>query len=348
MACLRWLDANGEAEDSAADQLLSRLNYEDMGSSVLLAAARGHEGFRGWRGALPALASAALAHKISAELTRPNAVAWRKALHEQLRADLRVAGDGNDSLWTSGATSPPLELQLAVPLPWLQQEAAALEHRTHRLQAQPASQKEIETVQRQLVSWYRGKARVYGGHRWLPSLALFLRIRRPSLPFQFGALNLDDSAAVPDATAQRQVRLEELHLSAMLCVEAQALPPLAPRPASGGASSAGTPGPLVEVEFATIARRRVMSREVAPKPGPFLVGAYGSDCGGLAGAAPPAFLGLWHPPSPAGSASCLVSLLEGRFSLRRNAGAQPLHELPDLTTFLEGEELHFSFTIKSH
>lgn len=253
VSCLHWLDSNDEADDSAADQLLSRLIYEHMDNTLLLAAARGHERFRSWRGALPALAAAALSRKLSAKMNAADAGAWKRKLQLQLLADLSLATDAVDSMpqQRSTAAPSPLEVQLSVPMSWLQQEAAALEHCTHRLQAQPASQQQIDAVQHQLVSWYNGKALVNRGYSWVPRMVLFLRILRPWQPFQFGAVNLNAGAAAPAEVpgAKHQVRLEQLHLSAKLCLEAQALPPLAPRPVEGGVSSAGSPGPLVEVEF---------------------------------------------------------------------------------------------------
>lgn len=79
--------------------------------------------------------------------------------------------------------------------------------------------------------------------------------------------------------------------------------------------------------------------EVAPKQGPFLLGAYGGDSGALAGATPVAF--RWQPPSPAGSASCLASQLDARGFLDAS-----LHKLPDLTAYLQNGTLHFKFTVK--
>lgn len=336
---------------------------------MLLAEVQCHPVFRAWPRALPALASAALMRRACSAASSTPAALLRQWLHLSGQPMAGLAVD-------AGQPRPqPLRLGLEVPLAWLAEQATALEIRTARLQAQPASQQEIDAVQQQLVAVLCGEGRTYCGYKWTPSLALFVRINSPP-PLVFGAPAFGAqggaapaaapaagagaaAAAVPAAAPaaplfswqqQRQVRLEDLHLSAQLRLEVRALPPLEPTPAAGGgASSAGTPGPLAEVGFATGASDGAFRSEIALQAGPLVLGAFGSG----SGAAPPPMVpskfdatARWQPPGPPGGATCLVGAFDspqGPFGGR--PPQPPLHKLPDLTKLLRNNKLHFQITV---
>lgn len=340
LATLRWLDANEGADDAATHQLLSSLDYERLSSTPVLAAARGHARFRAWPGALTAVAAAALLRDVTARAGSAGIAAslCRRRLHGE---SLALGASASPAM-----LPPPLVLDLEIPLPWLAEQAAVLEQRTSRLQAQPASQQEIDSVQQQLAAVFPGTPRAYRGHSWVPSLALFLRINRPT------ATRLPPGAPAPPApaaaaaageappVAQQRVSHKDLHLSASLQLEVMPLPPLAPASVLPAGSLAYTPGPLARVSFATGTAIGGISAE--PRDGHLLLGAYGvhdvatpdAACVGLAS---------WQPSCPPDGAACLVAVFQCRplFAF----GAPPAYKLPDLSMHLCGGKLRFQVTV---